>query len=560
MASESLFPPETIAQYTAAGYWPNTTICSYLDAAARRYPHKTAIVDPFGRLTYAELVRLVDRLALAFLDMGLGPGDVVSFQLPNWHQFVVIQYALSRIGAVGNPLIPIYRQRELRFMLRLAEAKVMIIPHTFRGFDYTAMMRELRPELPSLERIYVIGKDVPDDMLSFDALLTTPWEEKGDVAALHARQVNPNALAEIIFTSGTTGEPKGVMHTHNTILCPVLSLIERLRLTADEVVLMASTFGHQTGYLYGVHMPTVLGGTGVYMDVWDAARAVELIAAEGVTWTMGATPFLSDLTYAPNLTPQHVQTLRIFLCAGAAIPRQLVIDGRQRLGCAVLAGWGMTENALVTVNRVEDPPEKVFGTDGCCLRGMAVQVVDEAGRPLPPGQEGELLCRGPQHFAGYYQRPQITAESWTADGWFKTGDRAVLDADGYIRISGRSKDIIIRGGENIPVVEVENLLHKHPKVQNVAIVAMPDPRLQEKACAFVIPKPGETFTFEEMVAYLQAQQLAKQYFPERLEVVSEFPMTPSGKIQKYVLRQRIAAMIAQEQQAGQGGGEGRAAR
>ena len=183
MSAASLFPPEVIAQYTAAGYWPNTTICAYLDAAVQRHAAKTALVDPFIRLTYAELGQLVDRLALAFLDMGIDTGDVVSFQLPNWHQFVVVQFALSRIGAVGNPLIPIYRQRELRFMLTLAASKVMIIPRTFRGFDYTVMMRELRPELPALEHIYVLGDDVPDDMKSFDALLQTAWQAPGEGAA-----------------------------------------------------------------------------------------------------------------------------------------------------------------------------------------------------------------------------------------------------------------------------------------------------------------------------------------------------------------------------------------
>jgi cyclohexanecarboxylate-CoA ligase len=314
------------------------------------------------------------------------------------------------------------------------------------------------------------------------------------------------------------------------------------------VVLMASTFGHQTGYLYGVHMPTVLGGTGVYMDVWQPARAVELIAAEGVTWTMGATPFLSDLAYTPAPREHCIDSLRLFLSAGAAIPRQLVIDAKERLRCAISAGWGMTENALVTVNRIDDPPEKVFDTDGCCLDGMAVQVVDADDQEVPTGQEGDLLCRGPQHFAGYYKRPQVTAAGFTSEGWFKTGDRAILDAEEYIRISGRSKDIIIRGGENIPVVEVENLLHKHPKVQNVAIVAMPDARLQERACAFVIPQSGATLTLGEIVSYLLDQQLAKQYLPERLELVTAFPMTPSGKIQKYVLRQRIAEEILREQQ------------
>ena len=207
MYAQSLFAPEVIRKNVEAGYWPNTTVCSYLDAAVQRLPEKTAVVDPFGRLTYAELGRLVDRLALAFLDIGVDVGDVVSFQLPNWNQFVVIQYALSRIGAVSNPLIPIYRQRELRFMLKLVASKLVIIPSTFRDFDYTVMLRELRSELPALERIYVLGDEVPEGMDAFDPLLEEPSEQRGDVAALHARQVNPNALAEIIFTSGTTGEP-----------------------------------------------------------------------------------------------------------------------------------------------------------------------------------------------------------------------------------------------------------------------------------------------------------------------------------------------------------------
>lgn len=547
MTAESLFAPDVIDRYTEAGYWPNTTICTYLDAARRHTPDQTAVVDPFGRLTYAELGRLVDRLALAFLDLGIESGDVVSFQLPNWRQFVIVQYALSRIGAVGNPLIPIYRQRELRFMLTLAASKVLLIPRRFRDFDYAEMMRGLWPELPSLEHIFVLGDEVPDDMESFDDLLGSRRTVQEDLALLRSRGVNPNALAEIIFTSGTTGEPKGVMHTHNTILCPVLALIERLQLTPEEVVLMASTFGHQTGYLFGVHMPTVLGGTGVYMDVWQPAKAVELIAAEGVTWTMGATPFLSDLASAPNLERHSIDSLRLFLSAGAAIPRRLVIEARERLRCAISTGWGMTENALVTVNRVDDPPEKVFGTDGCCLRGMELRIVDAHGTDVPVGQEGDLLCRGPQHFAGYYKRPHVTAASFVDGDWFSTGDRAALDEAGYVRITGRSKDIIIRGGENIPVVEVENLLHKHPRVRNVAIVAMPDRRLQEKACAFVVPEPGETFTFDEMITYLLAQHLAKQYLPERLEVVTEFPMTPSGKIQKYVLRQRLTEQAAREQ-------------
>ncbi|MBI5628506.1 MAG: AMP-binding protein, partial [Candidatus Rokubacteria bacterium] len=198
-----------------------------------------------------------------------------------------------------------------------------------------------------------------------------------------------------------------------------------------------------------------------------------------------------------------------------------------------------TENGLVTSNGLADPEEKVFGTDGRPLPGMELRVVDDDGSDVPSGTEGDLLVRGSAQFVGYFKRPVFTAEGHTLDGWFKTGDRAALDRDGYVSITGRSKDVIIRGGENIPVVEVENLLFAHPKIAGVAIVGMPDPRLQERACAFVIPKPGQSITLEEIVAYLDTQQLARQKYPERLEIVSEFPMTPSGKIQKYRLRQAL---------------------
>ena len=261
---------------------------------------------------------------------------------------------------------------------------------------------------------------------------------------------------------------------------------------------------------------------------------------------MGATPFLSDLTYAPNISQHDISSLRVFVCGGASIPRKLVVDAKETLGCAISAGWGQTENALVTLNDLDDPEEKVYGTDGSILEGMEVLVVDDNGSPLPPDQEGDLYARGPADFGGYFKRRQLTEENFTPEGWFKTGDRAIMDKDSYISISGRSKDIIIRGGENIPVVEVENLLHKHPKIMNAAIVAMPDERMQEKGCAYVILKEGETLTFQEMIDFLTEQKMAKQYYPERLEIIGEFPMTPSGKVQKYVLRDMITDKIKKE--------------
>jgi non-ribosomal peptide synthetase component E (peptide arylation enzyme) len=287
------------------------------------------------------------------------------------------------------------------------------------------------------------------------------------------------------------------------------------------------------------------------MDVWSAAEAARLIESERVTFTMGATPFLRDLTYLE--TPHDLRSLRLFISAGAPVPRPLVQDARARLRCAISAGWGMTENGLVTCNGLADPEDKVFGTDGVPWPGMELRVTDPDGHDASIGAEGDLLVRGPAQFVGYFKRPGFTEEAHTADGWFKTGDRAKLDGDGYLSITGRSKDVIIRGGENIPVAEVENLLYTHPKIAGVAIVAMADPRLVERACAVVIPREGQSLTLPEITAFLERHALARQKFPERLEIVSEFPTTPSGKIQKYRLRQIVAERIAAEPSEGRRG-------
>ena len=529
---------------TARGLWRNESVEVYLDRWATRRPAKVAMVDGAGRCTYAELARRVERVAHGLAAHGVERGRVISCQLPNWQEFVVVLLAAARLGAVVNPIPPIYRASELRFMLNRLESCVAVVPGVFRGFDHAAMLAALRPELPRIEHVFVARGTPGEGQRPFATLTDTAWEARDGRRGLPG--TDPNQVNEVIFTSGTTGEPKGVMHTPNTVLAIVHPVIERLDLSERDAILMASTFAHQTGYLYGYCLTFALGATGVWLDVWDAGAAARLIAAERVTFTMGATPFLHDLTY--GAAGHDLRSLRVFISAGAPIPRPLVRDARARLGCAISAGWGMTENGLVTCNGLHDPEEKVFTTDGCPVRGMELRIVDDAGRSLPAGGEGELLVRGPSQFVGYCKRPDFTLESYTADGWFRTGDRGRLDVDGYLAITGRAKDLIIRGGENIPVVEVENVLFTHPKIAGVAVVGMPDPRLGERACAVVIPKAGASVTLAELVAWLEDRQLARQKFPERVEIVSEFPMTPSGKIQKFRLRQLVAERLAAERE------------
>jgi cyclohexanecarboxylate-CoA ligase len=541
---ETNLTDERIRQPRASGAWRDETLDTYLDRWATTQPKKAAVVQGPSRLRYDQLAKLVERVALGLREYGVEAGSVISMQLPNWGEVALLFLAATRLGAIVNPIPPTYRASELRFMLGLLESQVMVIPATFRGFDYREMLAGLRPELPRLEHVFVArgpaGSSAVDGMESLIWLMSRSWEEKSKRRSLPGS--DPNAVHEIVFTSGTTGEPKGVMHTGNTTLSTIYRMIERLQFSERDVLLMASTLGHQTGYLYGYCLALLLGATAVWMDVWNEAEAARLIEAERVTFTMGATPFLRDLTYTD--AKNDLGSLRLFISAGAPIPRPLVRDARARLQCAISAGWGMTENGLVTCNGLDDPEGKVLDTDGAPWPGMELRVVGEDARDVPTGAEGDLLVRGSSQFVGYFKRPGFTAEAHTDDGWFKTGDRATLDRDGYLSITGRSKDLIIRGGENIPVAEVENVLYTHPKISGVAIVAIADPRLVERACAVVIPREGQSITLPEISAFLERQQLAKHKFPERLEIVDEFPMTPSGKVQKYRLRQLVAERIA----------------
>src|SRR5215467_13048105 len=363
-----------LRECTAGGFWRNEHLDAYLDRWATTRPDKVAVVDGQGRYTWAALARTVERVAHGLSAHGVERGSVVSCHLPNWSEFALVLLAAARLGAVVNPIPPTYRASELRFMLGLLESHALVIPATFRGFDYRDMASQLMPGLPQLERIFVARGEAPSGMEGFSTLTDVAWEDKPGRRSLPGG--DPNAVHEVIFTSGTTGEPKGVMHTPNTALAALYPVIERLDFTERDVLLMASTLGHQTGYLYSYCLTVLLGATVVWMDIWNAQAAAAIVEAEGVTFTMGATPFLRDLTYVD--TRADLGSLRVFISARAPIPRQLVKDARERLCCVISAGWGMTENGLVTCNGLGDPEEKVFGTDGAPLPGMELSVVDGA--------------------------------------------------------------------------------------------------------------------------------------------------------------------------------------
>ncbi|MFH0069457.1 AMP-binding protein [Peribacillus sp. NPDC056705] len=537
MKLETILTQEYVGEYK--GVWPNRTILDYLNDAIVKHPDKMAIIDKKSSFTYKQLGKLVDRVALGLLHIGLGKGDVVSFQLPNWNEFIILHYAVTRIGAISNPLIPIYRDREIGYMVGMAESKMIVVPEYFRGFYYPDMIERLSHQWPSMKHIYVMGDRAPNGMKLLSSLFEEPWEDRIDSSILDEITLDPNDVTEIIFTSGTTGSPKGVMHTHNTLCISTNYWIDRLHLTSDDVLFMASTFAHQTGFGYGVRLPTHIGGTGVYQDIWNPKEFIEWVEREKITFTAGATPFLQDTVQMEGIERYDLNSLRVFVALGAPIPRHLVKEAMEKVPFKILSGWGQTEDGLVTLTRLEDPEEKLTNTDGIPFPGMELKVVDFEGEVCAPNIEGSLLVRGPALFVGYFKRIEDTLAVYS-DGWFITGDRAFIDEEGYIRISGRNKDIIIRGGENIPVAYVENVLYEHPDISSAQVIAVPDARLQEKACACISMKTGKSpITMDSMQEFLSQKGLAKQYWPELLEIMDDFPRTASGKIQKFRLREMI---------------------
>lgn len=532
---------ERRAAMLASGAWQDKTVTDYLDEVLAVTPEKQALVaycvgtDKRTELSYGRLNEIVNRLAAGLASLGVQKGEVVSCQLPNWWELTALHLACVRIGAVINPLMPIFRERELRFMLGHAQSRVLVIPESFRSFDYPAMVANVRTDLPELEHVLVIGGQGAN---SFEqVLLERTWETEVDTAALFAeRKLEGDDIVQLLYTSGTTGEPKGVLHTSNTLFSNVRPYAERLHLGADDVIMMASPIAHQTGFLYGLIMPVYLQATAVLQDVWDPQYAMGVAQAEKPTFTMASTPFLADLIDTAPAFPGHLDSLKVFVSAGAPIPGALVEKAAAVVGARIVSAWGMTENGAVTMVRPEDALSRVTTSDGLALPYMEVRVVDDQQQPLPAGEEGNLLVRGASQFVGYLKRPELNAMD--EDGWFETGDLATVDQDGYIRITGRTKDVVIRGGENVPVVELENLLYKHPAISAVALVGCPDPRLGERVCAYVTLHGGYTaLTLSEITSYLSEQGVSRNYLPEYLEVMDALPRTPSGKIQKFKLRE-----------------------
>ena len=522
------------------GYWLNKTIIGSLQTALQQNPDKTALVSfktdkkSERAFSYQQLWEMTNKIALGLKHLGVSKNDVVSCQLPNWWEFTLLYLGCSRIGAVLNPLMPIFRERELEFMLRHGESKVFVVPKIFRNFDHEQLANQLKAKIETLEHVVVIDGNTENN---FNALLVNHGLDNhlAAVTALDDFNLGADDITQLIFTSGTTGEPKGVMHTSNTLYSNIVPYAKRLNLTENDVVLMASPMAHQTGFMYGLIMPIELNAKVILQDVWEVSQAVELIHQHQVSFTMASTPFLNDLSNTVAEHHDQVNSLKTFLCAGAPIPGPLVQKARETLGVKVISAWGMTECGAITTTLISDEDERSYNTDGVALPGVEIKITNKQGQQKAVNEAGRLMIRSCSSFGGYLKRSHLNDTD--QDDWFDTGDIAYQDEQGYIRICGRKKDVIIRGGENIPVAEIESLLYKHPNIAVIAIVAYPDERLGERACAIVkLKDPTQQLQFTDMVEFLKTHNLAMQYIPERLEIWDEIPMTPSGKIQKFKLR------------------------
>lgn len=531
---------ETIARFTQSGEWSNITLAHNAADKAIRKDRDVAVVDGDRTHTFAEMAEEAFALTNWLRSEGLKPGDVISFQLPNWYETATINLAACIGRFVVNPIIPIYRDAEVGYILKNSRSRVFFVPEIFRSINYVEMVEKLRPSLPELTSVVVVrGERKMEGFTRYGVWndTTTPTPESGIISELE--YIDPNAVKMLLYTSGTTGNPKGVLHSHNTIQSEIDAVKKFWRLTENDIVLMPSPVTHITGYIYGIEMMFDLGNKLVYIDKWDADRAADLIAEHDVTFSIGATPFLVELVTALERRGEKLGSLRLFACGGAPVSPEIIRRAKAVLpNCLTFRVYGSSEAPTVTTGvAVGDPAELGATTDGCILN-HEVKIVDPAsGQKLPDGQEGEILTRGPELMLGYTEWKD-TLDAFDEEGYFRTGDLGFISHERYITISGRKKDLIIRGGENISAKEVEDILHSHPAIAEAAVVAMPHERMGETPVAYVVFRDGKSIDFDGMKALLEEAKLARQKFPEHLFVLDKMPRTASGKVLKHVLRAR----------------------
>lgn len=547
MSIQTILTPEMIERYTGAGYWGNRIWPDYIEETASRSPDRAAVLDARGSLTHREFRDAIDRLALHLLELGIRKEDRFAVQLPNWREFLLMRFALAKIGAVTLPLPIDWRSKEVEYALAATECAGVVVAAVYRGRNYVEEQESMAVGVPSL-RIRVVlqeGGEARPGWVSLAPLLQDPIEHRAGIERLKALRPGANEVDMVVPTSGSSAAPKLVVRTPNSFLATTRQFVEyRGFLSEEDVVAGLAPISRGMGYYVGVAAPILAGSTMALLERFSPEAALEWLASTRATVAVAVPTQIVKMLQVPNLDRYDLTALRMVVNGGAAMPAGVAQDAERRFGCVLLSAYGSVEGATPFCTAADNPPHKRYTTVGRAMPGMDVRVVDEQNREVPPGTSGEVVYRGPGLSLGLWRDPDAYRALFDPDGWFRTGDLGAFDDEGYLSIVGRKKEIIIRGGINISPQEVEGLLHECPGVRQVAVVKMPDPVLGERCCAYVVAHPDHRITVETLSAFLDGRGVAKYKFPERVELRNELPTTPDGgKVLRRALEEDIARLL-----------------
>jgi non-ribosomal peptide synthetase component E (peptide arylation enzyme) len=538
------FTDEMVKEYVEKGYWTDITYPDLYERNAKEYGDKEAFVDDAGnRVTWAEANRAIDRLALKLAELGFEKDDRLMIQLPNRVELILMRVACEKAGVISIPVVRTLRHAEIGYILKLTEAKGYVGMWKFRDFDYWQMIQELRQDLPALKYVFICGDEVPDECLSLKEILSTPLEQKYSISKLKERQIRFDEVAWIELSTGTTGFPKVIETPLALATSASRSHMAKLKMTGDDVV---AAFAPVSGAGRGLARFTpFVAAKGVLMEHFEVEGAFKLIEKEKITIPMVVPTQLAMMLESESYKKYDLSSLRVFQVAGAPLPPHVAAEVEEKFKCLVINHYGGMDAGSLTSVSVDDPVEVRRYSVGKPHPGNEIKLLSDDGKEVPVGEVGTVHFRGPCSVGGYYKDPEMTKQAW-GSGWFNMGDLGKFDEKGNLYLVGRKKDIIIRGGFNIYPAEVEAILASHPKVAACAVVGYPDPVMGERACAFVVPKPGETFTFDEMVAHFKERKVQAQKTPERLEIVERLPLVSDMKIDKKVLKEQLLEKLRAE--------------
>jgi len=542
MVMPSIYTQEEIDQFIAHRYWDRENSLDIWERNAEKYPNDEAVVDSKSRLTWLEVKRRSDRIAISFIELGIQKDQILLIQLPNCAELPVLRLACEKAGIIPLLAGRTLRSAEIKSLIKQSLAVGAIIPSQFRNFDYVKMIEEIQAGLPSLRHIFIVGHKVPDGKISIKEIMNSPLESNYPSDFFNKTRTGPTEVCSIVHTSGTTGMPKLIERVGARIGAS-RDAIERQHLTREDVfgAFSPAVTGSCEHHSY-LTMP-YLGVKCIMMEHFDAEEAFKLIERERITMASLVPAQLTMMLDHPNLGQYDLSSWKCAFSSGSPLSYPTAARFEERTGCHIINAYGAQELASMSTTSMFDPRDVRLLTVGKPYSGNLIRIVDDSGTEVAHGEIGQIMVRGPFASAGYYKSPELNEKAWKDGKWFKVGDYGKLDAKGNLIIIGRTDDVILRGGQNIYPAEIEILLADHPKIERVAVVGMPDRTMGQKCCAFVVSRQGEIPTFDEIVSFLKNKEIAPYKLPERLEIIDELPYTKEQKIDKKVLRFRIAEKL-----------------